>query len=67
MYDRLNESNNANDCKEIQHIQERRNKQILSDKSSYEGRWKKLDSRKPKYKGYRCGQCGAPNLFFLKN
>ena len=32
MYDRLNESNNSNDGKEIQHIQERQYKRKWSDK-----------------------------------
>ena len=36
MYDRLNESKNLNDGKEIHHIQERQYKQKWSDKSSNE-------------------------------
>ena len=36
MYDRLNESNNSKDAKEIQHIPERQYKRKWSDKSSYE-------------------------------
>ena len=36
MYDRLNESTNSNDGKEIQYIQERQFKRKWSDKSSYQ-------------------------------
>ena len=36
MYDRLYESNNSNDDREIQHIQEQQHKRKWSDKSSYE-------------------------------
>ena len=50
VYDRLNEANNSNDGKEIQHIQERQYKRKWSDKSSYERPRKKTDSQKTKYK-----------------
>ena len=50
MYDRLIESNNSNDGKEIHHLQERQYKQKWSDKSSYERPRKNTDSQKPKYK-----------------
>ena len=50
MYDRLNESNNSNDGKDIQHIEERQYRRKWSDKPSYERPWKKPDSQKPKYK-----------------
>ena len=50
LYDRLNESNNANDGKEIQHIQEQPYKRKFSDKSSYKRPRKKPDSQKPKCK-----------------
>ena len=67
MHDRLNDSNNSNDGREIQHIQERQYKRKWSDKSSYERPIKKPDSQKQKYKDNRCGQCGAPNWFRMHN
>ena len=36
IHDRLNDSNNSNDGRERQHIQERQNKRKWSEKSSYE-------------------------------
>ena len=61
MYDRLNDSNNSNDRKEIQHVQEGQYKRKWSDKSNYGRPRKKPDYQRIKYKANRCGQCGALN------
>ena len=67
MYDRVNESNNSNDGREIQHVQERQYKRKWSNKFSYERPRKKPNSQKPKYKDNRCGQCGPPNWPRMNN
>ena len=61
MYDRLNDSNNSNDGKNIKHVQERPQKRKWSEKSSYERNKKRTEYQRSKYKDNRCGQCGTPN------
>ena len=61
MYDRLNDSNNSNDGRNVKHVQERPQKRKWSEKSSYERNKKRPEYQKQKYKDNRCGQCGAPN------
>ena len=46
MYDRLNDSNNSNDGKEIKHVQERPYKQKWTDKSDTDRTKKKLEHEK---------------------
>ena len=67
MYDRLNELNNSNDIREIQHIQERQYKRKWSDKSSNERPRKKTGQSETKIQVNRCGQCGAPNWSRMHN
>ena len=61
MYDRLNDSNNSNDRRNIKHVQERPRKRKWSEKASYDKNKKRPEYQKPRYKDNRCGQCGAPN------
>ena len=61
MYDRLNDSNNSNDGRNVKHEQERPQKRKWSETSSYERNKKRPEYQKQKYKDNRCGQCGAPN------
>ena len=61
MYDRLNDSNNSNDGRNIKHVQERPRKRKWSEKASYDKNKKRPEYQKPRYKDNRCGQCGAPN------
>ena len=61
MYDRLNDSNNSNDGRNVKHVQERPQKRKWSEKSSYERNKRRPEYQKQKYKDNRCGQCGAPN------
>ena len=61
MYDRLNDSNNSNDGRNIKHVQERPRKRKWSEKTSYDKNKKRPEYQKPRYKDNRCGQCGAPN------
>ena len=61
MYDRLNDSNNSNDGRNIKHVQERPRKRKWSEKISYDKNKKRPEYQKPRYKDNRCGQCGSPN------
>ena len=61
MYDRLNDSNNLNDGRDVKHVQERPQKRKWPEKSSYERNKRRPDYHKERYKDHRCGQCGAPN------
>ena len=61
MYDRLKDSNNSNDGKNIKHVQERPQKRKWLEKSSYERNKKRTEYQRSKYKDNRCGQCGTPN------
>ena len=60
MYDRLNDSNNSNDGRNIKHVQERPRIK-WSEKASYDKNKKRPEYQIPRYKDNRCGQCGAPN------
>ena len=61
MYDRLNDSNNSNDWREIKHVQERPYKRKWTEKTDADKMKKRPDYQKQKSKDNRCGQCGAPN------
>ena len=61
MYDRLNDSNNSNDGKEIKHVQERPYKRKWTEKTDADKMKKRPEFQKQKPKDNRCGQCGAPN------
>ena len=61
MYDRLNDSNNSNDGKEIKHVQERPYKRKWTEKTDADKMKKRPEYQKQKSKDNRCGQCGAPN------
>ena len=61
MYDRLNDSNNSNDGKEIKHVQERPYKRKWTEKTDADKMKKRPEYQKQKPKDNRCGQCGAPN------
>ena len=61
MYDRLNESNNSNDGKEIKHVQERPHKRKWTDKTDQDKLKRRPENQKNKQRDNRCGQCGAPN------
>ena len=61
MYDRLNESNNSNDWKEIKHVQERPYKRKWTDKTDQNKSKRRPENQKYKQRDNRCGQCGAPN------
>ena len=58
MYDRLNESNNSNDGRDIKHVQEKRK---WHEKTSYDKNKRRPEYNKERYKENRCGQCGTPN------
>ena len=62
MYDRLNDSNNSNDGRNVEHVQERPQRRKWSEKSSYERIKKRPEYQKQRYKDNRWGQCGTPNL-----
>ena len=61
MYDRLNDSNNSIDGRNIKHVQERPRKRKWSEKASYDKNKKRQEYQKPRYKDNQCGQCGVPN------
>ena len=61
IYDRLNESNNSNDGKEIKHVQERPYKRKWTDKTDQEESKRRSENQRYKRRDNRCGQCGAPN------
>ena len=61
MYDRLNESNNSNDGKEIKHVQERPYKGKWTDKTDQDIMKRRPENQRYKQRENRCGQCGAPN------
>ena len=61
MYDRLNDSNNSNDERDIKHVQERPQKRKWTERPVYERNKRRPDYHKKRYKDNRCGQCGAPN------
>ena len=58
MYDRLNDSNNSNDGKEIEHVQERQHKRKWTVKSNAD-RTKRPEYQKQKPRDSRCRQCVA--------
>ena len=60
-YDRLNESNNSNDGKEIKHVQERPYKRKWTDKTDQDNSKRRPENQRYKQRDNRCGQCGAPN------
>ena len=59
MYDRLNDSNNSNDGREVKHVQERPQKRKWQEKASYEKNKRRPEYHKERYKDN--GQCGTPN------
>ena len=61
MYDRLNESNNSNDGKEIKHVQERPYKRKWTDKTGQDTLKRRTENQRYKQRDNRCGQCAAPN------
>ena len=61
MYDRLNDSNNSNDGRDIKHVQERPQKRKWHEKTSYDKNKRRPEYNKERYKDNRCGQCGTPN------
>ena len=61
MYDRLNDSNNLNDGRDIKHVKERPQKRKWTERPVYERNKKRPDYHKERHKDNRCGQCGAPN------
>ena len=61
MYDRLNDSNNSNDGKEMKHVQERPYKRKGTEKTDADKMKKTPEYQKQKPKDNGCGQCGAPN------
>ena len=61
MYDRLNDSNNSNNGREIKHVQERPYKRKWTNKTDAVKTKKRPDYQKQKPQDNRCGQCGAPN------
>ena len=61
MYDRLNDSNNSNDGRNVKHVQERPQKRKWSKKCSYERNKKRPEYQKQRHRDNRCGQCGTPN------
>ena len=61
MYDRLNDSNNSNDGRDVKHVQERPQKRKWQEKTSYEKNKRTPVCHKERYKDNRCGQCGTPN------
>ena len=61
MYDRLNDSNNSNDGREIKHVQERPYNRKWTEKSDADRTKERPKYQKQKPKDNRCGQCGAPN------
>ena len=61
MYDRISDSNNSNDGRELKHVQERPYKRKWTDKRDAERKKKRPEYQKKKPKDNRCGQCGAPN------
>ena len=61
MFDRLNDTNNSNDGRNVKHVQEKPQKRKWSEKSSCERNEKRPEYQKQRYKDNRCGQCGAPN------
>ena len=61
MYDRLNDSNNSNDGRDIKHVQERPQKRKWSERPVYERNKRRPHYHKERYIDNRCGQCGAPN------
>ena len=61
MYDRLNDSNNSNDGRDIKHVQERPQKRKWTERPVYERNKRRPDCHKERHKDNRCGQCGALN------
>ena len=61
MYDRLNDSNNSNDGRDIKHVQERPQKRKWHEKTSYDKNKRRPEYNKERFKDNRCGQCGMPN------
>ena len=61
MYDRLNESNNSNDGKEIKHLQERPYNRKWTEKTEQDKSKRRPENQRYKQRDNRCGQCGAPN------
>ena len=61
MYDRLKDSKNSNDGREIKHVQERPYKRKWTEKADADKTKKRPEYQKQKPKNNRCGQCGAPN------
>ena len=59
MYDRLNDSNNSNERRNVKHVQERPQKRKWSDQSGCEK--KRAVYQRQKYKDNCRGQCGAPD------
>ena len=56
MYDRLNESNNSNDGKEIKHVQERPYKRKWTDKTDQDKSKRRPENQRYKQRDKRCGQ-----------
>ena len=61
MYDRLNDSINSNDGRDIKYVQERPQKRKWTERPVYERNKRRPDYHKERHKDNRCGQCGAPN------
>ena len=61
MYDRLNESNNSNDRRDMKHVQGRPQKRKWPEKPSHNKHKGIPEYQQGKYKDNRCGQYGAPN------
>ena len=60
MLDRLNDSNNSNDGREIKHVQGRPYKRKCSEDTSQEKAERKPRNQKFKWSDNQCGQCGVP-------
>ena len=61
MYDRLNESDNSTDGKNMKQTQNPNKKPIWEGKSSYKSQGKQMEYDKQKQRDNLCGQCGIPN------
>ena len=61
VYDRLNDSNNSNNGREIKHVQERPYKRKWTEKTDADKMKKRTEYQTQKPKDNRCGQCRAPN------
>ena len=61
MYDRLNDSNNSIDGKEIKHELEQPHKRNWTEMPDADKIKKRPEYQNQKLRDNRCGQCGAPN------